>query len=71
MAGLALLAISFTQHAQGPSGTYYLKEALEMARRMKLFGVAERLGSEDFDRLSEDKQRATMHAAWGTFNLLT
>lgn len=49
----------------------FVQEASGMARRLKLFGVKERLDAEELNSLSYEAQLALSHTTWGVFNLYT
>ena len=47
------------------------QDLLEMVKRMRLFGVADRISLQDLASASNKARDATAYAAWATFNLLT
>jgi hypothetical protein len=69
IAGLVLLFESIGTHGQ--IATKYLNLMFEMAARMRLFGVENRLNAHDYALLSQAGQRSTGCVAWGAFNFFT
>lgn len=69
LAGLMLLYISMVNNGNGDQGAVgYVSESGEMAKRMKLFGVHDRITALDSYLPSEGAQYAFRQAAWGHFN---
>ncbi|KAJ4985529.1 hypothetical protein SVAN01_09000 [Stagonosporopsis vannaccii] len=69
LAGLLLLHISMANNGNGDQGALgYVFESGEMAKRMKLFGVHDRITALESHLPTEDAQYAFRQAAWGHFN---
>ncbi|KAF2996041.1 hypothetical protein E8E13_002873 [Curvularia kusanoi] len=72
LAGLVLLYIAMANNGTGGQGAVsYLFEAVEMAKRLQLFGVHDRITSSDQLQLTEQAQYAFRQTAWGVFNVLS
>lgn len=69
ISGLVLLYEFIGTHGQ--MATKYIKHMFNMATRMKLFGVEERLNINEYAALSPVEQRSTASVAWGAFNFFT
>ena len=52
------------------AGAPYLSHAVDMAGRLKLFGVSDRLSPKQFSHLVVEEQKVTEQAACVTFNAL-
>ncbi|KAF2117392.1 hypothetical protein BDV96DRAFT_572001 [Lophiotrema nucula] len=68
VAGVTLLSLSFSAGGNGEAAKTYLEEGVEMAKRLKLFGIFDTLKEQDVASFTEDHQRAIRRAAWGVFN---
>lgn len=69
VAGLLLLYESIGTH--GKMALSYINHMFDMAARMRLFGVEERLNTSEFATLSSTEQRSTASVAWGAFNFFS
>lgn len=69
LAGTMLLYMAMANNNNGSQGAAnYIFEAGEMAKRMKLFGVHDRLTALQSHLLTEEAQYAFRQATWGIFN---
>lgn len=70
LAGLVLLYISMANNRNGNEGALsYICEAGEMAKRMQLFGVRDRIATLESLLATDDAQYAFGQTAWGVFNV--
>ncbi|KAK1579480.1 uncharacterized protein LY79DRAFT_522642 [Colletotrichum navitas] len=68
---LALMIESCGCNGNGELDVRYIKEAVAMAKRLKLFGCSDAFTSVDLAHMSEADVRAITQAAWGVFNVLS
>ncbi|KAK8102802.1 hypothetical protein PG984_015948 [Apiospora sp. TS-2023a] len=68
MAGAQLLSLAFMGHGKDHACLKYLAEAVDMGKRLRLFGRLDAIGEEAQRKMSADEQSATSFAAWGIFN---
>jgi hypothetical protein len=64
------LFLFYGSHGQGELAQARLQDLVDMAKRMKLFGIVNPKSVNDISSLPLDVQRATAYAAWGAFNLI-
>lgn len=65
VAGLMLLCLSRGSHGHVENSKIYIREASNMAKRLKLFGVEDALDAEQVESLSEAAQRTLAQITWG------
>ncbi|KAJ0119520.1 hypothetical protein J7T55_013722 [Diaporthe amygdali] len=70
LTGLILLYLCFTARWESNNADDCLREVFEMAVRMRLFGVEERISDTEISLLKADRRSAMIHAAWGAFNTM-
>lgn len=71
IAGHVLLYLSMANNGTGYQGAAsYISEAGEMAKRMQLFGVHDRITTLEPYLMTDEAQYAFEQAAWGVFNVL-
>lgn len=61
LAGLHLLYQSIASGGQPAAGVKYLVDSLEMAMRMRLFGVQDRVGTKDTEAMTPKERRAAAY----------
>lgn len=71
LTGLTLLYLCFTTRWESNNADECLRQVFEMAVRMKLFGVSERISDFDMSFLQADRRSSMVHAAWGAFNTMS
>ncbi|KAK2599209.1 hypothetical protein N8I77_010981 [Diaporthe amygdali] len=71
LTGLILLYLCFTARRESNNADDCLREVFEMAVRMRLFGVEERISDTEISLLKADRRSAMIHAAWGAFNTMS
>lgn len=70
LTGLILLYLCFAARWESDNAHDCLRQIFEMAVRMKLFGVEERLSDFDMSLLNADRRSSMAHAAWSAFNTM-
>jgi hypothetical protein len=68
VAGLILLSLCSSSRFEDGQADTCIQLVFEMATRMKLFGVEERVSDCDMSLLKADRRSSIMHAAWSAFN---
>ncbi|KAF6825578.1 C6 transcription factor, partial [Colletotrichum musicola] len=71
VAALAFMVQSVGCNGDGELDVQYIKDAGDMARRLKLFGCPDACTATELSHLSETDARATAQAAWGVFGTLS
>ncbi|KAF6838730.1 C6 transcription factor [Colletotrichum plurivorum] len=71
VAALAFMVQSVGCNGDGELDVQYIKDAGDMARRLKLFGCPDVCTATELSHLSETDARATAQAAWGVFGTLS
>lgn len=70
LAGLMFLYIAMANNGNGNQGAAnYVFEAGEMAKRMELFGVHDKIAASRTQLQSEEAKYALRQASWGLFNI--
>lgn len=70
LTGLILLYLCFATRWEFDNADQCLRQIFNMAVRMKLFGVEERVSDFDMSLLKADRRSSMIHAAWGAFNTM-
>lgn len=70
LAGLNLLFLATGLHGKAAIGNTYMDDIIQMARRIRLFDVADRLTAADLESFVDTKQRGTAQTAWAAYNYL-
>lgn len=70
LTGLILLYLCFAARWESNNADDCLRQVFEMATRMKLFGVEDRISNFDMSLLKADRRSSMVHAAWGAFNTM-
>lgn len=70
LTGLILLYLCFAVRWESNNADNCLRQVFQMAVRMKLFGVEERISDSDMSLLNADRRSSMVHAAWGAFNTI-
>lgn len=70
LTGLILLSLCFATRWESDNADECLRQVFEMAIRMKLFGVEDRISNFDMSLLKADRRSSMVHAAWGAFNTM-
>ncbi|KAK7737094.1 hypothetical protein SLS63_002885 [Diaporthe eres] len=70
LTGLILLYLCSAARWESDNADGCLRQVFEMAVRMKLFGVEERISDFDMSLLTADRRSSMVHAAWGAFNTM-
>lgn len=71
LTGLILLYLCFATRWEFDNADQCLRQIFNMAVRMKLFGVEERVSDFDMSLLKADRRSSMIHAAWGAFNTMS
>ncbi|KAL2286975.1 hypothetical protein FJTKL_06474 [Diaporthe vaccinii] len=71
LTGLILLYLCSAARWESDKADGCLRQVFEMAVRMKLFGVEERISDFDMSLLKTDRRSSMVHAAWGAFNTMS
>ncbi|KIW32088.1 uncharacterized protein PV07_03660 [Cladophialophora immunda] len=69
LAALTLLWIGHICHGSGKDGLPSVIAGIEMAKRMRLYGVSDTLTTHDWLSEPTEDRSATAHTAWGCFNM--
>lgn len=70
LTGLILLYLCFASRWESNNADDCLRQVFEMAVRMKLFGVEDRISDFEMSLLKADRRSSMVHAAWGAFNTM-
>lgn len=68
LTGLILLYLCFAARWESNNANDCLRQVFDMAVRMKLFGVEDRVSDFEMSLLKADRRSSMVHAAWGAFN---